>query len=55
MAVLNVVKKELTIFSERFAVLNLRSFDKNLIHGHGDPAKFDINKKPIEKGIKLME
>jgi hypothetical protein len=53
--VVNVITKELTIFHEPFSVLDLRSFDKNVIYGHGHPVKFDIQKKRIEKIINLVE
>jgi hypothetical protein len=52
-------KMTLTTFSEIFNVLDLRSFDTNLIHGYDSPiykkktVAFDIIKAKVEKVIEL--
>ncbi len=50
---------ELKIYSKIFDVLDLRSFDKNMIYGYDSPiyktktVSFDIDKEKIKKIIKL--
>lgn len=52
-------KMTLTTFSDIFDVLDLISFDKNLIHGYGSPiykkrtVAFDIEKAKVEKVTEL--
>ncbi|ARS35671.1 hypothetical protein [Pontibacter actiniarum] len=52
-------KMTLTTFSEIFDVLDLSSFDKNLIHGYDSPiykkriVAFDIKKAKVEKVTEL--
>lgn len=52
MGVVDLAKMELTIFQERFGVLHIKRFDKNLIStGTGKP--FDIGKKKIDSVVAL--
>ena len=54
LGVVDLTKMELTIFHERFGVLHIRSFDKNLIDTRQGKT-FDIEKKRIDEVIKLVE
>jgi hypothetical protein len=53
LGVVDLAKMELTIFQEKFGVLHIRSFDKNLIDTRSSKL-FDINKKRIETVMSLV-
>jgi len=59
LGVIDTKKKELKIFSRTFRVLDLRTFDRNVVSGYDSPAHktttltFDIEKEHIEKIIRL--
>jgi hypothetical protein len=54
-AVVDIVSKVVTYYKETFEVLDLRSFDKNVIYGYDSPihntrtVAFDITKAKVER------
>lgn len=59
--VVDVIKKELRIYSKTFSVVDLRSFDGEVIYGLVSSAKgmgdlvFDVGKEKILKTVRLVE
>ncbi len=59
--IVNLITKELKIFSKTFKVLDLCSFEKGMIYGYDSPihkkraVNFDTEKEKIDKTIKLTE
>lgn len=59
LGLIDTVERKLKIFSRKFRVLDLRTFDKNVVYGYDSPVynttivTFDIEKENIEKIVEL--